>query len=74
MVEDNGTNESGYSNEASATPVDLVPAAPTGLAATPGDTQVALNWNDNGESDLAGYNVYRSTTQGGPYTKINGPW
>ena len=72
MVEDNGTNESGYSNEASATPVDLVPAAPTGLAATPGDTQVALNWNDNGESDLAGYNVYRSTTQGGPYSKING--
>ena len=72
-AEDNGTNESGYSNEASATPVDLVPAAPTGLAATPADTQVGLNWNDNGESDLAGYNVYRSTTQGGPYTKINGP-
>ena len=38
------------------------PAAPAGLSATPGVLQVSLNWNDNGESDLAGYNVYRSLT------------
>ena len=30
-----------------------------------------MNWNDNSEYDLAGYNVYRSTTSGGPYTKLN---
>ncbi len=47
------------------------PAAPTGLAATGGNGVVNLDWNDNGESDLAGYNVHRSTTSGGPYTKIN---
>ncbi|GAF94558.1 unnamed protein product [marine sediment metagenome] len=75
---DNGSNESGYSNEAIATPTDLDPAAPTNLAATAsdqGEGQVSLNWDNNSESDLAGYNVYRSTDSGGsptPYTKING--
>jgi subtilisin family serine protease len=48
------------------------PAAPTGLTATGGDASVTLDWADNTESDLAGYNVYRSTTSEGPYTKING--
>ena len=38
------------------------PAAPSGLAATAGEGNVALNWNDNGEGDLAGYNVYRGTS------------
>jgi len=69
---DTSDNESGDSNEASATTVDLPPVAPTGLVATPGDTQAELNWNDNTEGDLAGYNVYRSQTSGGPYTKVNG--
>jgi len=63
-------NETSWSNPASATPTDVPPAAPTGLAAAPSDSQVTLNWDDNTESDLAGYNVYRSTTAGGPYTKI----
>ncbi len=52
------------------------PAAPTGLVATAGNETVSLDWNDNSEPDLAGYNVYRSTTSGGdpvPYVKLNGP-
>ncbi len=53
--------------------VDVTPpAAPTGLSATAGNAVVNLNWNDNSEVDLGGYNVYRATTTGGPYTKING--
>lgn len=32
---------------------------------------VRLQWNRNSESDVTGYNVYRSTTSGGPYNKIN---
>ena len=47
------------------------PAAPGGLTAAPGAAQVAFDWADNGESDLAGYDVYRSTTSGGPYTRVN---
>jgi glucose/arabinose dehydrogenase len=56
---------------ATAPPRDLAPAAPTGLTATAGSGTVALDWADNADTDLAGYNVYRSTTAGGPYTKIN---
>ena len=40
------------------------PAAPTGLSATAGDGIVWLDWNGNTEPDLAGYNIYRSTTPG----------
>lgn len=40
------------------------PGAPANLSAAAGDSQVVLDWDDNIESDLAGYNVYRSTTSG----------
>jgi len=52
-------------------PDTTAPAAPTGLKASAGDGSVSLGWGDNGESDLAGYNVYRSTMSGEPYTKID---
>jgi hypothetical protein len=51
--------------------VDLPPAAPTGLTATAGNNMVSLNWNDNSEADLDGYNVYRSLTSGSGYGKLN---
>jgi len=64
--------ESGYSNEASTVPTDSTPAAPTGLAANPGDRQASLDWNDNPEPDIDGYNVHRSEDIGGPYSQVNG--
>jgi fibronectin type 3 domain-containing protein len=69
---DTSSNESGNSNQVPATPINLPPAVPTGLAATAGSGTVTLDWSDNGEGDLAGYNAYRSTISGGPYTKLNG--
>lgn len=32
---------------------------------------VTLAWDKNADGITAGYNVYRGTTPGGPYTKIN---
>lgn len=50
----------------------IPPATPTGLGAAAGDATVSLDWDDNAEEDLAGYNIYRSTTSGSGYTKLNG--
>ena len=71
---DESGNESTDSNEASATPLDDPPATPTGLAATPGDRQIALDWDDNTEPDFTGYRIYRTTTSGSGYTLIASNW
>jgi fibronectin type 3 domain-containing protein len=68
---DLGGNESTYSNEASATPTDTPPSAPVNLERTIASRTVYLTWNQNTEDDMQGYNVYRSTTSGGPYTMVN---
>lgn len=47
------------------------PAAPSGLAADAGNGLVELDWGDNTDDDLAGYNIYRSTTSGTDYIKLN---
>jgi len=57
-------------------PNNTPPAPPQNLAANPGDTRVALYWSANTDSDLAGYNVYRSTsspvpTSGAPLNGSN---
>jgi hypothetical protein len=48
--------------------ITTAPLAPTGLTAQANSGQVSLDWNDNVEPDMAFYNVYRSTTAGGPYS------
>ncbi|MFC1966818.1 hypothetical protein ACFLWI_07780, partial [Chloroflexota bacterium] len=70
---DLGSNESGYSNEDSATPTDLPPAAPAGLVATPGENQIVLDWDDNTDYDLDAYNIYRGLSSGN-YTQIESLW
>jgi fibronectin type 3 domain-containing protein len=68
------STESPFTSEFTATTTNVTaPAAPTGLTASgASQTTITLNWNDNSEVDLDGYDVYRSTTSGGVYSKING--
>ena len=71
---DDGTNESGNSNEANATPIDTPPAVPTTLIATgtdQGELQITLNWDDNSELDVVSYNIYRSQSPGGPHPYLD---
>jgi fibronectin type 3 domain-containing protein len=55
-----GGAESARSSEAAAT---MAPAAPTGLNASAGNTQVTLGWTAAPGS--VSYNIYRSTSSGG---------
>ena len=47
-----------------------LPAAPTGLTATPGDSQVALSWANPGDTTITGYQV--SIDGGTNYDPISG--
>lgn len=47
------------------------PLTPTGLSSMAFDTSIVLSWDPNGsELDLAGYNVYRRTADGGTDTTM----
>ncbi|GLU52875.1 hypothetical protein Dfri01_23360 [Dyadobacter frigoris] len=46
----------------------IVPAAPTGLTGTAGNTNVSLSWES--VSGAAGYTLKRATASGGPYTTV----
>ena len=61
----NAAGTSGYSNEAAAT---LSVGTPIGLLATPGDGAISVSWGALAGADY--YQLFRSTTPGGPYTYI----
>jgi len=63
-------HEGGRAPEQSAVP-GAIPLAPSGLAAFPFYFGMRLAWLRNTERDLAGYNLYRSTTSGSNYLKLN---
>ncbi|NNE09082.1 MAG: M20/M25/M40 family metallo-hydrolase [Gemmatimonadetes bacterium] len=53
--------------------LSTVPAAPTGLVATPDNVQINLSWNPAPEGDFSHHNLFRASAAGGPYTQIAGP-
>jgi fibronectin type 3 domain-containing protein len=74
----NGVIESGDSNLASVTLIDIFPpAAPQGLvvvfvpAVGEAPAHLELSWAINSETDIAGYNVYRSEQDRTPGTRLN---
>jgi DNA/RNA endonuclease G (NUC1)/fibronectin type 3 domain-containing protein len=62
--------ESANSSEVSGTPQGPA-AAPTGVVATPGDTQISLTWNS--VAGATSYNVKRSTISGSGYSTVASP-
>lgn len=63
--------ESPLSEEVEVMPRNTAkPNAPTNLTASAGDGQVTLDWDNNTESDLEGYKVYRTTTSGTDYWNV----
>ena len=63
--------ESPDSAEVQAKPRDMMPpASPTGITVVPGIGRVFLTWNENKESDLGGYHVYRSKKSGLEYIRL----
>ena len=58
-------NSSQYSVQTSALPVDTIaPAVPRDLSVSAGQESINLSWYANTESDLLGYVIYRSLTDG----------
>ena len=50
------------------------PEVPTGLNVTTySSNKLSLSWNANTDEEIAFYNVYRSTSAGGTYTKVDSP-
>jgi fibronectin type 3 domain-containing protein len=64
----NSTGSSKNSAESSLTISGGLPAAPIALLASPANASVTLTWT--GGATAGGFNVYRSTTRGGPYERI----
>jgi hypothetical protein len=48
------------------------PQPPEGLTAQHADQDVLLHWHANPEPDIAGYHLYRTTTPGQDYVRLNG--
>ncbi len=68
----NAEGNSAYTSVESATTVVCVPAAPSGLTATPDpddNTQVDLEWTDNSGNET-GFEIERSTSQNGPFAPV----
>lgn len=62
-----GYNEQIHIDSIDVEEKEIIPV-PTNLIATPGDSQVTLNWD--AVTDATGYNVKRSITAGDPYDII----
>lgn len=59
-----GCNDSGFDSDA------VPPAAPSGVYTVTGSERVDIFWQANTEADLAGYRVWRSGSNAGPFSAI----
>lgn len=48
-----------------------VPLPPAGVAVAPDRVAITVDWYDSPAQDLDGYNIYRATSEAGPFTRQN---
>ncbi|MCX6930648.1 MAG: glycosyl hydrolase family 28-related protein, partial [Verrucomicrobia bacterium] len=65
-----GTGRTAIGNLCLSATTPTPPSQPTGLFAATTNALVRLDWNNNSESDLNTYAIYRSTTSGSNYVQI----
>lgn len=66
----NSAGDSPHSNTASGTTDDVLPTAPTSLAAQAGsESQITLSWTDNSANEQ-GFKIERATASAGPYSQV----
>jgi len=65
---DNASGAGSYSSEVHATPNSTVPVAPLSLTATGTNGHIVLSWSAS--AGATGYNLLRSTANGGPYSSV----
>jgi fibronectin type 3 domain-containing protein len=70
-VDYHGTEGNAASISGTRTIDNVAPAAPLWATGQGSTTSVILSWLDNTDADLAGYNVYRATSEDGVYVKLN---
>ena len=70
MAVDGSGNGSELTAPVSATPRGLLP--PSGLSAVSGIGRITVRWRGSGESDLIGYNVYRSQRSDQDFERLPG--
>src|SRR5215213_1360510 len=63
-------NSSSAASVAALLPDTSAPAAVRSMVVTASTTGIKLDWASNSESDLAGYQVYRSSSADGTYTRL----
>jgi hypothetical protein len=71
----NAVGTGDYSSASSGVTAMTVPGAPTGVAGTPGNTEVVVSWTapgSNGGSAMTGYQVQVATSAGGTYSNAAG--
>lgn len=69
---DDDGNESEFSTRRRITIDDIVaPSTPGNITSTFNSTRILIDWDDNTEFDISGYQIYRSTSESGTYTRQN---
>src|SRR5205823_13041827 len=66
-----GNESAAATTSATRTADTTPPATPANLIASGSLSGISLDWSNNTDNDLAGYNIYRSDSFSGAYTLLN---